>query len=58
MGRLTLCGPSEEMWTQVRDMMNGAIVNGRGVTYADKGVGLHNQSRGSPSSTILKPNGY
>ena len=31
MGRLTLCGPNEEMWTQVGEMMNGAIVNGRGV---------------------------
>ena len=57
MGRLILCVPKEAMWTQVGEMMNGAIVNGRGVVYVDKGAGLRNQSQGFPSTTILKPNG-
>ena len=37
--------------------MNGGIVSGKGVIYVDKGVGPHTQSRGSPSSTTLEPNG-
>ena len=46
------------MWTQVGDIMNGGIVNGRGgVVYVDKGAGPHNEIRGFPSITILKPNG-
>ena len=57
MGRLTLCGPSEEMWTLVGDMIIGAIVSGRGAIYVDKGAGLHNQNWGFSSSTTLKPNG-
>ena len=56
-GRLTLCGSREAIWTQVGEMMNGGIVNGRGVVYVDKGTGPHNQSRGFPSITTLKPNG-
>ena len=56
MGRLTLCGPKEAMWTQVGEMMNGGIVNGRGVVHVDKGVGPPNKSGDFPSSTTLKPN--
>ena len=37
-GRLTLCGPKEAMWTQLGEMMNGGIVSGKGVIYEDKGV--------------------
>jgi len=56
-GKLTLCGPREAMCTQVGEMMDGGIVSGKGVRYADKGVGPHTQSWGFPSSTILEPNG-
>ena len=35
-GRLTLCGPSGHMWTQMGKEMNGAKMNGRGDVY---GVG-------------------
>ena len=45
------------MWTQVGEMMNGGIMSGRGVIYADKGAGPQTQSRGFPSSITLEPNG-
>ena len=56
-GTLVLCGPRMEMWTQVGEMMNGGIVSGKGVIYADKGAGPCTQNRGFPSSTTLEPNG-
>ena len=34
-GRLTLCGPREAMWTQAGEMMNGGIVSGKEVIYVD-----------------------
>jgi len=45
-GKLTLCGPNEEMCTQAGEMMNGVIMNGKMVIYVDKGVGPHNQNQG------------
>ena len=56
-GKLTLCGPSGEMWTQVGKMMNGVMINEREVIYVDGGAGPHNQNRGFPCSTTLKPRG-
>jgi len=32
----------------VREMMNGVIMGGKGVIYADKGVGPRNQNQGFP----------
>jgi len=43
-GRLTLCGPNGGMWTQVGRMMNGVIMNRRGVIYVDEGAGSRNQN--------------
>ena len=56
-GRITLCGPSGGMWTQVGEMMNGVVMNGRGLIYVDEGAGPRNQNRGFSCSTTLKPNG-
>ena len=56
-GRLALCGPKMEMWTQVGEKMNGGIVSGKGLICAGQGVGPRTQSLGFPSSTALKPNG-
>ena len=57
MGRLSLCGPKMEMWTQVREMMNEGIVSGKGVLCVGRGAGPRSQSQGFPSNTTLKPNG-
>ena len=56
-GRLAIYGPRIEMWTNVREMMNGGIVSGKGVVCAGKGAGPRTQSQGFSSSTTLEPNG-
>ena len=56
-GRLALCGPKMEMWTQIGEKMNGGIMSGKEVICVGKGAGPRTQSWGLPSSTTLEPNG-
>jgi len=53
-GKLTLCGPSGGMWTQVGEMMNGVIMSGKGrIRERDHATKI----RVSHEIPSLKPNG-